>query len=186
MTRWHPPEGELRADIPTSIQICELQRSDLQSGALPEPLTAQLARLPADGLLEIQADADPARLCAPIEAAGPYLCQASAAPAAGRRWSIEVRAAGAPELLDLRELEAPEPLQRILEAAAALEPGAALLARVPRFPRTLLPQLEQRGLAFEIFEEPDESALVHLRRVHLPRVHLQGIQGQEIDVQEPE
>jgi len=70
----------------------------------------------------------------------------------------------APEVLDLRDLEAPEPLQRILEACAALAPGASLAARTPRYPEMLLPQLERRGLAWRVVEEPDGSGLVRVRR----------------------
>ena len=71
---------------------------------------------------------------------------------------------GARKVLDLRDLEAPEPLQRILEAAGRLVPGTSLLARVPRYPRMLLPQLERRGLDFEVFEETDGTALVYVRK----------------------
>jgi uncharacterized protein (DUF2249 family) len=67
-------------------------------------------------------------------------------------------------ILDLRDLPAPEPLERILEACAALEPGDSLRARTPRFPGPLLPLLEARGLRFEVEEEPDGSALVRVWR----------------------
>jgi len=67
-------------------------------------------------------------------------------------------------ILELRELEAPEPMQRILEAAAKLAPGAALLARTPCYPRLLFPQLEGRRLAWAAVEEPDGSGLVYVRR----------------------
>jgi uncharacterized protein (DUF2249 family) len=68
------------------------------------------------------------------------------------------------EILDLRDLEAPEPLQRILEASAHLAPGQSLRARTPRYPRMLFPHLEARGLEWEAQEQADGSALVHVRR----------------------
>jgi len=69
-----------------------------------------------------------------------------------------------PDVMDLRDLEAPGPFERILEASARLAPGASFVARTPRFPRMLLPHLKQRALAWEVCEEPDGSALVHVRR----------------------
>ncbi|MFQ5698684.1 MAG: DUF2249 domain-containing protein [Myxococcota bacterium] len=66
--------------------------------------------------------------------------------------------------LDLRDLEAPEPLRRILEAVAALGPGDSLVARTPRYPRMLFGQLEKRGLEWEAREESDGSATLSIRR----------------------
>ena len=85
-----------------------------------------------------------------------------AAPADGSELLERFADAGA--TLDLRDLEAPEPMQRILEAAARLAPGGALLARTPCFPRMLFPQLERRRLAWAAVEEPDETGLVYVRR----------------------
>lgn len=68
------------------------------------------------------------------------------------------------EVLDLRDLEAPGPLERILEASARLAPGASLLARTPRYPRLLFPHLEQRALEWKAREQRDGSALVWIRR----------------------
>jgi len=70
----------------------------------------------------------------------------------------------APAIDDLRDLEAPEPMERILAATARLAPGEAYSAHVPRYPRLLLPRLEERGLLYEVVEEPDGTALVHVRR----------------------
>lgn len=67
-------------------------------------------------------------------------------------------------LLDLRDLEAPLPLERILEASAGLAPGGELLARTPCFPRPLFRFLDERGMDWEAVEEPDGTALVYLRR----------------------
>jgi hypothetical protein len=70
----------------------------------------------------------------------------------------------AQEMLDLRDLEAPEPLERILEASARLAPGGSLLAHTPRYPRLLFPHLEQRSLEWKAREQRDGSALVWIRR----------------------
>jgi AcrR family transcriptional regulator len=76
----------------------------------------------------------------------------------------EVEPARAPAIDDLRDLEAPEPMERILTATANLSPGGTYAARVPRFPRLLLPRLEERGLLYEVAEEPDGTALVRVRK----------------------
>ena len=70
----------------------------------------------------------------------------------------------APAIDDLRDLEAPEPMERVLAATARLAPGGTYAARVPRHPRLLLPRLEERGLLYEVIEEPDGTALVRVRR----------------------
>lgn len=67
---------------------------------------------------------------------------------------------GAPPPTDLRDLPAPEPLQHYLDAAARLQPGGAFVAQLPRRPRMLLPQLEARGLPYQLRELSDASALV--------------------------
>jgi len=70
----------------------------------------------------------------------------------------------APAIEDLRDLEAPEPMERILAATAKLAPGGSYAARVPRYPRLLLPRLEERGLRYEVVEETDGTALVQVRK----------------------
>ena len=125
------------------------------------PLLQALQSVPPDGVLEIRFGFDPTALIA-VAAERGFRAEVAVRYAAG--WVLTVRARGAPEILDLRDLEAPEPLERILEASAALTPGAALLARTPRPPRMLLPQLERRALAWEVIEEPDRSGLVWVQR----------------------
>jgi len=78
--------------------------------------------------------------------------------------SIVVLHPDVPDVLDLRDLEAPEPLERILLAVSELAPGAVLVARTPRVPTMLLPHLERRGLDWACCREPDESGLVWIRR----------------------
>jgi Uncharacterized conserved protein (DUF2249) len=126
-----------------------------------------VAALPREGLLKLSGARDEAALRAALESHG---VSATCEPAARRGAEpqaaarLELRPAGAAPILDLRALEAPEPLQRILEAVARLAPGQALLARTPRPPHMLFPQLEHRGLAWQAVEEPDGSGLVHIRR----------------------
>jgi hypothetical protein len=67
-------------------------------------------------------------------------------------------------VLDLRDLPAPEPMERILDACARLAPGGAVAARTPRFPRMLLSLLERRGLRWAALEEADGTGLVYAER----------------------
>jgi TusA-related sulfurtransferase len=69
-----------------------------------------------------------------------------------------------PEVLDLSELSPPEPLERLLHAAAALGPGESLVALLPRDPVHARPHLVARGLAVEVAVRPDGRALVTVRR----------------------
>ncbi|TAM46926.1 MAG: DUF2249 domain-containing protein [Gammaproteobacteria bacterium] len=51
-------------------------------------------------------------------------------------------------LLDVSALEPPEPLVQVVDAAATLQPGEYLRARLPREPYPLYPLLEERGFEF--------------------------------------
>ena len=133
---------------------------DLAGEAHPlERVVRRLAELPREGVLKLQGVADPRALIAELRERG--VC---AEAVSGGAAHLELRPAGARPVLDLRDLEAPEPMQRVLEAAARLDPGEALLARTPCYPRMLFPQLERRGLVWQAVEECDGSGLVHVRR----------------------
>jgi len=63
---------------------------------------------------------------------------------------------------DVRGLEPPEPMVKILEAVATLPAGAELLARTDRRPMHLYPQLEARGFSADTTEQPDGSYLIRI------------------------
>jgi len=65
-----------------------------------------------------------------------------------------------PEISDLRELEAPEPMEQVLLACANLQAGEVYLARLPHVPVPLFPHLEARNLSWRVHEEPGEGALL--------------------------
>jgi len=69
-----------------------------------------------------------------------------------------------PEIIDLCNLEAPEPMEKILFAGAQLGPDDIYLARLPHMPFPLLPILEQRGLAWQTHGQEDGSVLILIRR----------------------
>jgi len=69
-----------------------------------------------------------------------------------------------PRIVDLRDLEAPEPMQKILLACAQLGPDDKYLAHLPHVPNLLFPHLETRGLHWQVHENTDGSALILIRR----------------------
>ena len=69
-----------------------------------------------------------------------------------------------PEIIDLCDLEAPEPMVRILSAGAQLGSEDIYLARLPHVPFPLFPLLEQRELDWQIHEEEDGRVLILIRR----------------------
>jgi len=73
-------------------------------------------------------------------------------------------AASAPDLeVDARSLTPPEPMVRILEAAANLARGSVLRARTNLRPMHLFPQLEERGFVADCSEQADGSFLTLIR-----------------------
>ena len=68
------------------------------------------------------------------------------------------------EIIDLRNLEAPEPMEKILLACTQLEANDYYLARLPHVPAPLFPHLAARGLDWQVLEEDDGSAVVLIRR----------------------
>lgn len=84
----------------------------------------------------------------------------------GKRGGTQVAivVGGALALADLSALEAPEPLHHMMRALAALRPDQVLLARLPRYPTLLIPELERPELRFEVLELEDETVLLWVRR----------------------
>ena len=69
-----------------------------------------------------------------------------------------------PDIIDLRGLEAPQPMEKILLACAQLGPDDYYLAHLPHVPDPLFPILETRGLHWQVFKQADDSALVLIRK----------------------
>lgn len=138
-------------------------RPILASGA--DPLEEILAALDANGptgVLCLTAPFRPAPLIGLLAGRG-HEVVAWEGPAG--TWSIDVVVGGAPGLVDLSELPAPEPLERVLQATARLAEGEVFVARTPRVPRLLLQRLAERpGLRTEVHEHPDGSATLRVTR----------------------
>lgn len=67
-------------------------------------------------------------------------------------------------VLDVREMEPPEPMVLTLEALETLPPGGTLLQINVRVPRFLLPLLEERGFSYEIRQQAPDLVRVFIRR----------------------
>lgn len=77
-------------------------------------------------------------------------------------WSVDVVVNGGTQIVDLTDLEPPDPLEHVLKAASRLGPGAVYLARLPRSPRLLIPHLRERNVLFAIANAEDGAALLRL------------------------
>lgn len=67
-------------------------------------------------------------------------------------------------VLDVREMDPPEPLAHTLAALETLADGRTLVQINVRVPQFLLPKLEERGFAFEIQEVAPDRVHLFIRR----------------------
>lgn len=153
-----PAPVQIRGEGVVSIDV----RPVLAGGVDPlEAILEALDRVAGDGVLQITAPFRPNPLIALLGTRG---FRVDVRGHTGGLWVVEAVNAGAGAVQDLRGLEAPEPMEAVLRASAALEPGQAALFRTPQVPRLLMPMLEQRGLVFSFAEEPDGAALLYVGR----------------------
>ena len=146
-------------------------RGDIARGAAPFPrIMAAVGRLAADHVLVLRAPFEPLPLYEVLGERGfDHVTRRLApddwsvafyrGPGAGR--ASAPPAVGAPLVLDVRGLEPPLPMVRVLEEAARLAPGAELEVRHERRPVFLYPHLDARGLAHQT-DEP-APGLVRIR-----------------------
>ena len=66
--------------------------------------------------------------------------------------------------IDLRDLAAPEPFLRALDAADALAPGDAVCVLTPLLPHPLFAALAERGLRFDAVNLPGGGVRVRIER----------------------
>jgi len=138
-------------------------RPNLKSGADPlEQILALLEGLNRDGLAVVVAPFRPKPLMALLAERGHRV---EVTEVAARTFQLTIVGHEAPALIDLSELEAPLPLERVLAAAASLPVGGTSHFRVPRLPRLLLPRLAQRGIAYEAHEQLDGRAILSVWRL---------------------
>lgn len=166
-------------------QLVELDvREDLRSGREPFSLImAARQRVPEGGALSVRAIFEPVPLYKVMEKQGLehyteqlgaedwrvwfYPRAESTAPpaAAAQAGSVPsgVEADPGVVVLDVRDMEPPEPMVRTLEALETLPPGGTLLQVNVRVPQFLLPLLEERGFTYEIREQGPGLVRVFIR-----------------------
>lgn len=67
-------------------------------------------------------------------------------------------------IVDLRGLEAPEPMVKILLSCSELGPHDTFIGRLPHAPHPLFPHLQVRGLDWQLREDTDGSTLIAIRK----------------------
>lgn len=135
-----------------------------RSGVDPEQTVDDIARHHA-GALELFERAGINHCC------GAHLSRREAAAAAGGSLGALLLTLNPPAprsptdvVLDVRGLEPPQPMLRVLDALDQLDAGAALEVRLDRRPVFLYPQLEDRGFEHDTSEPAPGLVRVLVRR----------------------
>lgn len=169
-----PPEKLVEIDV----------REDLRNGREPFSLImAARQRVPEGGALSVRAIFEPAPLYNVMGTQGFDHYTEQLGDEDWRVWffpptqaaptlTAAAAAAGPPAdettdpgvvVLDVRELEPPEPMVLTLEALEALPAGGTLLQVNVRVPQFLLPLLEERGFSYEVRQQAPDLVRVFIR-----------------------
>ena len=169
-----PPEKLVEIDV----------REDLRNGREPFSLImAARQRVPEGGALSVRAIFEPAPLYNVMGKQGFDHYTEQLGDEDWRVWffpptqaaptlTAAAAAAGPPAdettdpgvvVLDVRELEPPEPMVLTLEALEALPAGGTLLQVNVRVPQFLLPLLEERGFSYEVRQQAPDLVRVFIR-----------------------
>lgn len=133
--------------------------NDAETGK--QKLLASLEKMPDNGILKLTVPNRSVDLIESLQSRG---YRVNVRQWENSDWDVEVLASRTPDIIDLRELEAPEPMQRILTICTGMGKDDSYLARLPHVPTILFPHLLARGLAWCVHEERDNSALLMVRR----------------------
>lgn len=176
------PRPEALADLPESRQVHLDVREDIRAGR--EPLARILAAVDAlggDAVLVLRAPFEPVPLYAVLgrrglahwtECRGPsdwsvwFYRDPRAAPVGSTAdpGSGGAAAGGATGRLDVRGLEPPLPMVRVIERLDVLAPGQTLEVLHDRRPVFLYPQLEERGFTHATDEPEPGLVRIVIRR----------------------
>ncbi len=162
------PES-LRAVAPERLVDLDV-REELRAGGEPfQRIMAAVGALPGGSVLRIRATFEPAPLYRVLGKRGFAHATEELGPEDWRVWFYRDEAEAAPALapapaepagddvvvIDVRDLDPPEPMMRTLAALEKLPMGKTLLQINSRVPKFLLPKLAQRGFVYEIREHAD-------------------------------
>jgi uncharacterized protein (DUF2249 family) len=171
--------GEPRPAALDGVRVVEVDvRDDIRRGLEPfARIMGAVKALGADEALRLLAPFEPVPLYDVLhkrglahwtEPLGPgdWAIWFYRAPTGGGRATADAGARGAPglEVLDVRGLEPPQPMLRVLERLDALGPGQEVIVVHDRRPMFLYPQLEDRGFVHETTEV--EPGRVEIRVRH--------------------
>jgi len=157
LEREDPQAALIQAEGAAPLQSLDV-RPVLEGGVDPLSKILQvLEGLPPMGVLQVTAPFKPTPLISLLEGKG-HRVQAHQVDA--QLWILSIFGQSAADVVDLREMEAPEPMEQCLLAAAALTSGGSYLAMLPRIPQLLLPRLEERGIRYQYLEQADATALI--------------------------
>lgn len=153
-------------------------REELRAGREPfARIMAVVKALGPDAVLRLHAIFEPAPLYAVLARHGLAHVTERLADDDWRVWFYRDGAATAPApsaaapaadaddvlVVDVRDLEPPEPMVRTLEALATLPRGKTLVQLNVRVPQLLLPRLEERGFTYEIREQSPDLVRLFIR-----------------------
>ncbi|MBV6522484.1 MAG: hypothetical protein MNPFHGCM_02632 [Gemmatimonadaceae bacterium] len=139
-------------------------REDLRAGREPfQRIMAARAEVPEFGALIVRATFEPAPLYRVMGKAGWAHHTEHLADDDWRVWFYREI-----PVLDVREMEPPEPLAHTLNAAAALPPGGALVQLNVRVPKFLLPKLTDQGFSYHTREVSPDRVHVLIKRPSAP------------------
>jgi uncharacterized protein (DUF2249 family) len=176
MSSGEVPVARLLAAVPDARRVHLDVREGVRRGEEPfARIMAAVKTLAADHVLVLRAPFEPIPLYEVLGKRGfahwterhasddwSVLFYREAGSPAGRSAGPEpAPAAGRCVVLDVRDLEPPQPMVRVLEEAERLGPGDELEVRHERRPVFLYPQLDERGFVHET-DEP-EPGLVRIR-----------------------
>ena len=168
------------AGIPDSKQVHLDVRDDIRSGREPfNRIMAAVKALGADEALVLRAPFEPAPLIAALRKRGFAHWSEEAAPDDWTVWfyrepAAATEAGGGPRgeasaardagVVDVRGLEPPEPMVRVLESLDTLKPGGRLVVLHERRPMLLYPLLDERGFTHETEETEPGLVRIVIRR----------------------
>ncbi len=172
-----PPVPAKLLATPAELLVDLDVREDLRSGREPFARIMGAARtLSPESVLRVRAIFEPAPLYGVFAKKGLSHFTEQLAPDDWRIWFF--RDEGAPAatakptaneededvvVIDVRDLEPPEPMIRTFDALATLPRGKTLLQINVRVPQFLLPKLEEQGFVYEIREQSPELVRLFIR-----------------------
>jgi uncharacterized protein (DUF2249 family) len=172
-------------------------REDLRQGREPfSRIMAARKSLSPGAVLRLRATIEPVPLYGVMERQGLTHWTEQLGPEDWRIWfyppavptsrgscgTTTPRSAPEPVVLDVRDLEPPEPMVRTLQALEDLPRDGTLIQLNVRVPQFLLPQLDERGFSYEVHEESPERVRLVIRHRHGSSDPSGASAGRELDV----